>query len=180
MSYEKLKYFVWWLNYFSLNNMWLKTSKLMNAQKLIQKFHEKYFYKSQTNASRKKHKHTATKSQIPKKKNFSNFYIFFRFFFMKRFLLILTKQKWRENNKKCEFKKKSYWLIINYWLFNVSLSFFVSHVHDIIAKSQCYSKTYVNFSHKNNKNIFHKKSHFWSASTIYSAQSKKKQSYFFF
>ena len=60
LSFEKLKYFVRWLKYFSSDNMWLKASKLVNVQKLIQEFHEKYFHKSQTNASRRKHKHAAT------------------------------------------------------------------------------------------------------------------------
>ena len=27
LSYEKLKHFIWWLNYFPLDNMWLKASK---------------------------------------------------------------------------------------------------------------------------------------------------------
>ena len=135
-----------------------------------------------------KQMHHAKNTNIPQRNHnkkkilkFQNFAFFLNFFFTKRFLLILTKQKWCENNKNYKFKKKkSYWLITNYWLFNVSLLFFVSYARDTIAKSQCYSKTYVDSSHKNNKGFFHKTSHFQFASTTYFAQLKKNDRKFFF
>ena len=95
--------------------------------------------KSQTNASRKKHKHTATKPQT-KKIEISNFLFFPDFFFMKEFLLILTKQKWRENNESCEFKKNFLLIITNYQLFDVSSPFFAFYARDTTTKPQRYSK----------------------------------------
>ena len=175
MSYGKLKYFVWWLNYFYWTTCDLKVSKLMNAQKLIQKFHDKYFQKSQTNASRKKRRHTATKPKAKeRKKENSNFYIFFRFFFHERVFTDFNKTKmtWKKWKLWIQ-KKKSYWLITNYRLFDVLSFFFVSRVRNTIAKSQFYSKTYIDFSHKNNKSFFHKKTHFQFAPTAYFVRSKK-------